>query len=122
MESPGRARRSGRAVCCGPGDPARQFSEDCGSGVNPERLKDVMKTGDVNTYFRTVCYIQVAGKKGNGECDVFFKDGKPQAVIHNYGKMLETVFLDPALLRPSPSPDYDLVYLGTICLDDPKQQ
>jgi hypothetical protein len=81
-----------------------------------------MNSGDDNKYFKTVCYTEIAGKRSNGECDVFFKDGKAWAVIHNYGSTMETTELDPRLLKPSPDRNFDLVYLGVIYLSDPQQQ
>lgn len=71
--------------------------------------------------YRTVCRVEIGGQIGNGECDVFFKDGKPFAVIHNYGNMAETTPLDPTLLKPSPVPHYSYVYQGVIHIEEPKR-
>jgi hypothetical protein len=85
-------------------------------------IKESVRIGeDGNTCYRTVCRTVCDGEKGNGECDVLFIVGKPVAVIHVYGKIMETAPLDPQLLKPSPVPEYDLVYLGAIRLDSPEQ-
>jgi hypothetical protein len=77
----------------------------------------------VDKIYRTVAYAKIGSKAGNCEFDLMFDtNGRPHAVIRNYGKSMQLFGLDPSLLKPSPVPEYQYVYLGVVPMVNPENQ